>query len=233
MKLDIVTIRNFRSIKDIEIQFNPPCRILVGINESGKSNILKALSLLGSDFNPVRKDDQREALPDEEPISESYIRFVFKFNKEEIDELYKGMSSLVLSSDKNPDIITIEETKKNIKEFCATRDEGLYRVNIIEEKKNFQYWTLGHSYKLLPGWKKPTTICPSTFKVDVNGESLLLSQFKLVRGSDFSEIPESYLEDATIDDVGAASGSVIIKITKERLMLYFGNMTRIICCLVR
>lgn len=217
MKLDMATIKNFRSIKDVDIHFDPPCRILVGINESGKSNILKALSLLSDDLKPVKKDDQREALPDEEPISESYIRFVFKFNKEEIDELYEAMNSLVLSNEKNPDIIAIGETKKNIKEFCATRNEGLYRVNIIEERKYFQYWTLGSSYKLLPGWKKPTSNCPSTFKVDVNGEQLLLSQFKLVRASDLAEVPEGYLEDATIEDLGTASGNVIIKITKECL----------------
>ncbi len=45
MKLNRVQIKNFRSIKDIEIDFDPSCRVLVGINESGKSNILNALAL--------------------------------------------------------------------------------------------------------------------------------------------------------------------------------------------
>ena len=55
MKLDRVEIKNFRSIQDIKIDFDPPCRVLVGINESGKSNILNALALLGDDYDPSPK----------------------------------------------------------------------------------------------------------------------------------------------------------------------------------
>lgn len=36
MKPDRVEIKNFRSIQEVEIDFDPPCRVLVGINESGK-----------------------------------------------------------------------------------------------------------------------------------------------------------------------------------------------------
>lgn len=51
MRLNHVDISNFRSIKSIVINFDPKCRVLVGINESGKSNILEALSLLDPDRN--------------------------------------------------------------------------------------------------------------------------------------------------------------------------------------
>jgi len=43
MKLHRVQIKNFRSIRDITIHFQPKCLILVGINESGKTNIFNAL----------------------------------------------------------------------------------------------------------------------------------------------------------------------------------------------
>jgi predicted ATP-dependent endonuclease of OLD family len=46
MKLTNVEIKNFRSLDKLDFEFNPNCRILVGINESGKSNILKALAML-------------------------------------------------------------------------------------------------------------------------------------------------------------------------------------------
>ncbi len=39
MKLDRVKIKNFSSIQDTTLDFDPPCRVLGGINESGKSNI--------------------------------------------------------------------------------------------------------------------------------------------------------------------------------------------------
>lgn len=65
MKLDRVQISQFRSIKDLEIRFQPTCRILVGKNESGKSNILKALSLLNDDIS-IDVSDLREGLPGEQ-----------------------------------------------------------------------------------------------------------------------------------------------------------------------
>ena len=58
MKLSRVEIKNFRSIKKVDVHFDPTCRILVGINESGKSNILRALSLLDP-LQPVDAADIR------------------------------------------------------------------------------------------------------------------------------------------------------------------------------
>ncbi len=78
MRLHHVDIKNFRLLGDVQVEINPTCRVLVGINESGKSNILRALSLLSKDYQPVEKDDLREALPDEDRIVESYVRFVFR-----------------------------------------------------------------------------------------------------------------------------------------------------------
>ena len=68
MELEKVILFNFRSIKYVSIDFNHKCRILVGINESGKTNILKALSLL-SEEAPISKDDIREPLPNETEIN--------------------------------------------------------------------------------------------------------------------------------------------------------------------
>ena len=93
MKLNRVEIKNFRSIKDITVNFEPACRVLVGINESGESKILSALPSLGEGYKPVKKDDLREALPDEDPIAESLVRFVFRFEKAESDELLEKNSS--------------------------------------------------------------------------------------------------------------------------------------------
>ena len=91
MKLDYVHIKNFRSIEDIRISLSPMCRVLVGINESGKSNILKALSFLG-DYAPSVKDDLREALPDEDPVTEAYVRFGFSLSKVETEDLLQLVS---------------------------------------------------------------------------------------------------------------------------------------------
>lgn len=52
MKIKSVEIKNFRSIENITISLNPRCRILVGINEAGKSNIMRVLRLFGNEFVP-------------------------------------------------------------------------------------------------------------------------------------------------------------------------------------
>jgi len=56
MKITKITIENFRSIKepvsfDIQKIGLKNCYILLGINESGKSNILYAISLLNKEID--------------------------------------------------------------------------------------------------------------------------------------------------------------------------------------
>ena len=51
MKIQKVEIKNFRSIENIEVNFKENPRVLVGINESGKTNIIDALKLLNPDFS--------------------------------------------------------------------------------------------------------------------------------------------------------------------------------------
>jgi AAA15 family ATPase/GTPase len=216
MKLDRVEIKNFRSIEKVDVDFNPSCRVLVGINESGKSNILKALALLGENFKPVKKDDLREALPDEDPITSAFVRFIFKFEKPESDELFDSVISQLATTSKNPDVVLLDKNI-SLKDFCSTRTEGLYTADVLTEKKSFRYWSFDIKYKLLPDWKKPTANCPADFSVAVNGKNYQFSKYKLVRLTDFKDIPDGYLEDATMDDLSSLVGGIIIDITKANL----------------
>ena len=54
MKLDRITIKNFKSISPngIEIGFKSGLVVLVGKNNAGKSNILEAAGLLFGNKNP-------------------------------------------------------------------------------------------------------------------------------------------------------------------------------------
>src|SRR3989344_370406 len=217
MRLGRVQIKNFRSIKDIEIDFDPSCRVLVGINESGKSNIINALALLSDDFTPSKKDDLREALSREGQIKESEVTFVFQFEKTESDKLLDVVSGLIAASVKNPDIVSEGKKKFSVKEFCATRNEGLYTANILEEKKIFNYWSFDEKYQLLDDWKKPTSACPPDFQVELKDQNYQLSKYKLVRAKDFENIPDGHLETASIEDFEEIVGNAITEITKENL----------------
>ena len=218
MKLDRVEIKNFRSIKNIEIAFDPTCRVLVGITESGKSNILKALTLLSDDSQPSN-DDVREALSTEGEIEESCVLFVFRLEENEFHEVIESVSSKILANTENPTIVSVYGKPMRIRKFCThyNRNEGLYDIDILKEKKTFKYWALGKNYKILPGWKKPTNLCPSGFSVDLGDHSYELAQYKLVRAADFSDIPDGYLEDAEIGDLGKLHGQTVMEITRENL----------------
>ncbi len=73
MQLNNVSIKNFRSLETAEIDFIPSCKVLIGINESGKTNILHALAMLSPDRAP-EVNDLREIRPNEEPIAIGYTR---------------------------------------------------------------------------------------------------------------------------------------------------------------
>lgn len=217
MKLKYAEIINFRSIRNIQVDFEPTCRVLVGINESGKSNILNALALLSDDYNPVKKDDLREALSREAQVEESEVNFIFKFEKPESDKLVEIVSAKMIAGVKNPNIVLSGKKKFNVKEFCAMQNEGLYSVDILEENKEFNHWSFNERYKLFEDWKKPTSACPVDFQIELKGQRYQLSQYKLIRGSDIESIPDGYLEDASIKEFEELVGEAITEITKENL----------------
>lgn len=216
MKLNRVKIKNFRSIEDLEIELNPPCRVLVGINESGKSNILQALALLG-DKTPIR-DDIREPLPNESQITESSVDFIFEFTNNEVDDLVKVISPKILSKNKSLPIIKNGKQKLNLKEFCANNREGLYCVDVIKQSKKASHWALDDDYSILPDWKKSTEACPKDFTIDLKGsEKITVANFPIIYKPDYQDIPDEYLTDITADDLNDLFGAEIIKIVDEKL----------------
>lgn len=52
MYLDRVYIKNFRSIKEEEITFKPGKNVIIGRNNAGKSNIIKAIEVIFSESSP-------------------------------------------------------------------------------------------------------------------------------------------------------------------------------------
>ena len=122
MELDRVIIDNFRSIEHIELSLNPRCRVLVGISESGKSNIIKDLSLLPKDVN-LSKSDIREPLPSEGQISDSSVKFVFKLSHQELDTIFENLSNQTFSSDINEPILEYNNKKLNLNQFIEGKNE--------------------------------------------------------------------------------------------------------------
>lgn len=216
MKLKYTNIINFRSIQNVQVDFDPSCRVLVGINESGKSNILRALSMIGDGFTPT-PEDVREPLPRGKTITEAYIRFVFTFDKDEMEKVYSTLKPKVLSKKTDIPLLTKSGKKLTLYDFCLLRNEGIYRVDVLKQKKSAQYWALGDVYIVSANWKKPSASCPADYNVQVGSTPTPLKNYSLVNTDDFADIPEGHLEDIDADYINTLIGSEVIKLIPQSL----------------
>jgi predicted ATP-dependent endonuclease of OLD family len=200
MKLKKVQIFNYRSIKEETIHLTPSCRVLVGINESGKSNILDALSLL-SDNVEASPEDEREPLSDETgDYTTPEVRFIFNLNEHQT-ELFESVSSEIWGSvrskiaSKGSDAITV-------KNYCKSFREALYCVDIRDSSKYPSLWRRDlNDYILSDGWGKPNSNCPTDYKfIDPEGNEHTLKDFRLIKPTEDLGIPSEYIENAQFSD---------------------------------
>ena len=132
MKLETLTIKNFRSIKGpLTVLFSDTKTVLVGKNNSGKTNILKALEILLGEkwpyyFDIEEKDffDPKEKIEIKAVISgitkEDYENFLFRSRSEKTD---KGR--ITASGGKVNLVFTAEINNGNItKEFRILTDRN-------------------------------------------------------------------------------------------------------------
>ncbi|MCK1477103.1 AAA family ATPase [Bradyrhizobium sp. 197] len=209
MRLEKVQIRNFRSIQDVELELTPSCRILVGINESGKSNILRAISSLGG-FTPSRSDDVREPAPGEDPIAESFVRFCFALEKEEAEKLIEVASSFIFANNlaRSP-IATLKSKPLSLKAFVQSRSTGVYEVDLLKGEKTANYWTIESDFGLAEGWSRPSKGTPSDHLVTrKDGSKVRLKSLRLIRTSDCLESAD-WLEPAEIADLESLVGGTV------------------------
>jgi hypothetical protein len=202
LRLSYVQIRNFRSIADVKISFDPTCRILVGINETGKSNILMALALLDPEREPAPAD-LRDFRPDEDPNQAADVRFIFILDKDERTANYEEGLSRVLVADAAAPVLRRGGVEMTLEQVFDIRSEGLFTVNLRTGKKSATVWRLDPSFKAITGWKKPSAACPPNFNIQTSDGASALREFALIEGQAIAdrEIPSEYLEDIDAEDV--------------------------------
>ena len=97
MKITKVNIKNFKSIDNLEIDFdkvgNSYTKIFVGLNETGKSNILEALSLLNPQLGEV--DFSYYCNQKNENATECSIEFNLKIDDDEMKSLVSDFREYV------------------------------------------------------------------------------------------------------------------------------------------
>lgn len=210
MRLARAEIRNFRSIKSITINFEPKCRVLVGINESGKTNILRALALLDPSRS-VAAEDVRDFPPQEDFNAEAYVRFVFAFEKDERLAHLEGVIGKVAPRDSSAPVATFAGKDLTLAQFFDTRTEGLYSIDLRKRTRSATYWTLSNKYGDAPGWKKASSACPASQQVTLaDGSQAPLQQFVMVHEGLLGDVPPAYLVDVRATDVNALVGERIV-----------------------
>lgn len=185
VKLSQVKIVNFRSIKNFTLSFEPSCRILVGINESGKSNILRALSLLDPTQQTSRRTDRREPLPDEERITDAYVEFNFRFDRSEahavhqqaLEDLFIEGESFSTSPDKS--------SKFSLSEVCERFLGARMRIDIDSSERESH----GEVFAQIASanqWFKVGENCPKDAIVNLNGKNRHLHKYKFIQTDSLS-----------------------------------------------
>src|SRR5690554_4556805 len=217
MRLDRVTIVNFRSIKDLTLKFISRCRILVGINEAGKTNILRALSLLSPE-SEIDADDVRVPTPNEDWDQEAYVRFVFHLEAEDRTAIYKNICNRILALNPREPLIATGNKKQNLLDLCSSVVEGLFNVNIKTKKRHGCYWEFPSSHQLTKGWYEPSPDSPNNASITMDdGTAKPITSFTLIHESVVENEILSHLSEASVSSVHAVLGKAITEYVESNL----------------
>lgn len=180
MQLKKIVISNFRSIKNIEIEIKEingkNCIILVGKNEAGKSNILKAIAAVFGKYQVSIKDQRKEIGDESIEDKNCYVRAVFSLNEDDIKKVINDFKDIY----QNTEIIKFKENL-TIEDFInCFFYEILWEIVIKDNSKPEKYYWLIDGYNKKYSFDKKIFIKPNTFIFEENGtEQEILSVDKL------------------------------------------------------
>lgn len=123
MKLLKVKIKNFLSLKEEQtLKLNNGITSLIGLNEAGKTSILKAIIKLNGE--KIKKEEKNKKLKS----NESSITGYFSIGGDEIKNINKGLDPL----------IQLDESKKYAIEVFVDDEDGVgYNLLYLDEEKKY------------------------------------------------------------------------------------------------
>lgn len=215
MKLQRIEIRNFRSIKNCNIEIEKNFQILVGINESGKSNILKAASFLNGDIK-FSVNDIRDPGHDEGTVENSSISFILKINNELFETLYESLISKILSDDFSTPLIQVDNAHLSLREFIVHKDKMPYIVNLTTQSRYLGYYLLSKdNCHVFREWKKIKS--DTHFNIERGDSTIDIHSYAIVNTRSFKGVPDELLEDLDVEYLNKLVGEEIIRLGKKHL----------------
>lgn len=204
MKLKYVDMKNFRSISDLRIDFNINCKILVGKNESGKSNIIKALSMLSPESS-LTASDKRQPLPSEPIPTLSNVRHVFELDEDELNILITEIKKEIYIDDYDKKVFKNDKGKTfTLEEFVrAEKKQIVYISNIITATKLALSWAISEgAFELIGDWKKPVSpFTDNVTLIDKDNETINLKGYSAILGESCDNLPATTITQATFKNV--------------------------------
>lgn len=136
MKLTEIRIENFRSIKSQNINVDHNCLVLLGKNEAGKSNILKAIAAVFGQYKVTDKDKRKKI--DNETINSYYIMATIKLSEIDFNEILDRLAQQY----SNIEYIVFNNRKTLFDFVKAIFHEIVIRIDIAENANNYlSYWS--------------------------------------------------------------------------------------------
>jgi AAA ATPase domain len=200
MRLTKVRIKNFRSIADVTIELEPTCRILVGINESGKSNVLRAMSLLSADTGTTA-DDLREFSADEDPEQPAFVLFVFQHDQAERLEAYESVKTKFYGFDDGDHVATIGGTRLTLRQLFVRHSESVHMIDVRTGRRSFTGFGYPTGSEIATDIYKP--LPTATVTVARGAEVVPLTSLQLLNLRTHSEVDRLHTVPATPKDVAA------------------------------
>ncbi|MDX4958101.1 AAA family ATPase [Delftia acidovorans] len=151
MRLIEARIQNFRSIEDQTVQFDEGCIVLVGINESGKSNVLQALNTLDPNV-AVDKRDLRIERSHEDHVDHGVVQFHFELTHKEILRIYQKIKTLYHRSDADQPLLQCEGTAIGLSGLCQMFERVNWQVTIENNRRQIIFWPTLAKWSIVPGW---------------------------------------------------------------------------------
>lgn len=218
MRLKEVNIENFRSIKSQTLKFDTNCRILVGINESGKSNVLKALNLLSDE--PVKQSDNRAEL-DDENNSTGYVRFVFNLDDADREQIFSEIQEGILTNKPSNLVLSNTDSTLTLKKVCNSLTEGLFQIDLSNGEKSARYWTRIFNSAVPKNLLKPpkaNPIATALFTItSSDDEAHTISDFKIIDKSFVKGPGVAVLTELTTEDLRQIIGNKIMELVHQQL----------------
>ncbi len=142
MILKTVNIKNFKSIHECTIDITRGCKIFVGLSESGKSNLLLALSTLDNSVK-LTKEFIKEGTRSSQ---ESNIEFIMLMSEDEQIEFYKKAQEKIYSSKKDSFIMF---NGKYVKLLDFLDFNYVYDIDIRKSERLLKYYILDNDDKYI------------------------------------------------------------------------------------